>query len=78
MLLTDTAGLRHTGDRAEGIGVAYAASLIEAADILLWLGAPEDAPLHPRLVRVHPKAVFPDRSVAPTVRSPFLPVPGEA
>lgn len=70
ILLTDTAGLRQTADRVEAIGVARAESLVEAADIVVWLGEPEDAPSHPRLVQVHPKADLaeagpaPDRSIA--------------
>ena len=56
VLLTDTAGLRDAEDPVEAIGVNRAAGLIDGADILLWLGAPEDAPRHARLVQVHPKA----------------------
>lgn len=63
--LTDTAGLRETADRIEAIGVERAANLIEVADVLLWLGAPTDAPRHPRLITVHPKADLRGRSDAP-------------
>ena len=42
--LTDTAGLRDTGDPIEAIGVARARGAVEAADLLLWLGRSEDAP----------------------------------
>ena len=56
LLLTDTAGLRETADEVEAIGVARAGALVEAADILVWLGGPAEAPWHPRLIRVHPKA----------------------
>lgn len=56
ILLTDTAGLRTTDDRVEAIGVARSEALVEAADVLLWLGDPGAAPAHPRLIRVHPKA----------------------
>jgi tRNA modification GTPase len=56
ILLTDTAGLRETGDEVEAIGVARAESLVESADILIWLDAPGSAPNHPRLIQVHPKA----------------------
>ena len=56
VVLTDTAGLRSTEDRVEAIGVERAARLVENADVLVWLGAPDEAPDHPRLVRVYPKA----------------------
>ena len=51
-VLTDTAGLRDTDDRVEADRRRAArARLIDAADILLWLGEPSDAPDHPRLIR---------------------------
>jgi tRNA modification GTPase len=56
ILLTDTAGLRETGDRVEAIGVARAEALVDAADILLWLGDSGAAPRHRRLVMIHAKA----------------------
>jgi tRNA modification GTPase len=56
VLLTDTAGLRDTGDRVEAIGVARAEALVDAADILLWLGDPGSAPGHRRLIMVHARA----------------------
>jgi tRNA modification GTPase len=65
IVLTDTAGLRDSGDAVEAIGVARAQSMIEAADVLLWLGEPGDAPEHPRLVRVHAKSDLPGRGAAP-------------
>lgn len=44
-LLTDTAGLRDDAtDDVEVIGMDRAREAIDAADILLWLGAAEDAP----------------------------------
>lgn len=63
--LTDTAGLRETSDQVEAIGVERAAKLVEAADVLLWLGGPEGAPAHPRLVIVHAKSDLPDRGLVP-------------
>ena len=56
ILLTDTAGLRETDDRVEAIGVERAGRLVEAADVLVWLGEPDEAPDHPRRVLVHAKA----------------------
>jgi tRNA modification GTPase len=53
-LLTDTAGLRDTADAVEAIGVARAQAALDAADIVLWLGPPEDSP--PGAVRLHAKA----------------------
>jgi tRNA modification GTPase len=65
MLLTDTAGLREAQDQVEAIGVARAQTLVEAADILLWLGEPGRAPDHPCLIRVHAKADLAERKPAP-------------
>jgi tRNA modification GTPase len=65
MVLTDTAGLRHTADAVEAIGVARAAQLAEAADILVWLGLPDDAPEHPRPIRTYPKVDLSDRVTVP-------------
>jgi len=63
--LTDTAGLRQTADAVEAIGVGRAAKLVEAADVLLWLGASGDAPIHPRLIKVWTKADLAGRNIAP-------------
>src|SRR3954465_10618485 len=49
ILLTDTAGLRDAQDKVEAIGVARAAALVEAADVLVWLGGAGAAPTHSRL-----------------------------
>ncbi len=65
VLLTDTAGLRQTLDVVEEIGVARAEGMVEAADVLLWLGDPEAAPAHPRLIRVHAKADLAERANGP-------------
>jgi tRNA modification GTPase len=56
IVLTDTAGLRESDDRVEVVGVARAEALVEAADVLVWLGAVDEAPSHPRLLMVHPKS----------------------
>lgn len=65
ILLTDTAGLRETDDEVEAIGVGRSRSLIESADILLWLGGPDEMPKHRRPIRVHPKADLADREIVP-------------
>jgi len=64
--LTDTAGLRESGELVEQIGVDRARSLIDVADVILWLGEAADAPDHPRLILIHSKADLPERPVAPT------------
>ena len=57
IVLTDTAGLREASDEVEAIGVSRAAKLIESAEVIVWLGEPEDAPAAPvPLIRVHSKA----------------------
>lgn len=44
-LFTDTAGLRdEAGDAIEAIGIDRARTAMEAADIILWLGAPDALP----------------------------------
>ena len=61
VLLTDTAGLRETDDPVEAIGVSRTKTLSETADILVWLGDPQAAPDHPRLILVHSKCDLPER-----------------
>ncbi|MGN6155478.1 MAG: tRNA uridine-5-carboxymethylaminomethyl(34) synthesis GTPase MnmE [Sphingomicrobium sp.] len=63
--LTDTAGLRESNERVERIGIDRALKLVDLADVVLWLGDPDQAPDHPRLIRVHPRADLPDRRNAP-------------
>jgi tRNA modification GTPase len=63
--LTDTAGLRETEDKVEAIGVERAARLVEAADVVVWLGETSAAPEHSRLILVHAKADLSERSTAP-------------
>ena len=50
-LLTDTAGLRESGDPIEAIGVGRALDAVAAADIVLWLGAAEELPPTALLIR---------------------------
>ena len=77
ILLTDTAGLRETDDKVEAIGVARATALAGAADVLVWLGEPGQAPGHPRLIRVHPKADLPERRRRPAGSVAVSSVTGE-
>lgn len=63
--LTDTAGLRKTEDRVESIGVERTAKLIEAADVLVWLGEEAAAPDHRQIVMVHAKVDLPERGPPP-------------
>lgn len=65
VLLTDTAGLRDSSDAVEAIGVARAEALVGAADVLVWLGDPGEAPDHSRAILVHAKADLAERSRAP-------------
>ncbi|MEP7130687.1 MAG: tRNA uridine-5-carboxymethylaminomethyl(34) synthesis GTPase MnmE [Sphingomicrobium sp.] len=77
ILLTDTAGLRATDDPVEAIGVGRAAALAKAADVLVWLGEPGEAPEHPRLIPVHAKVDLPDRLKQPPGSLPLSSVTGE-
>jgi len=65
LLLTDTAGLREAEDSIEASGIERAGRLVELADVLLWLGDPDKAPRHQRLIRVHSKADLPEREIGP-------------
>ncbi|HET9810217.1 MAG TPA: tRNA uridine-5-carboxymethylaminomethyl(34) synthesis GTPase MnmE [Sphingomicrobium sp.] len=74
--LTDTAGLRNSGELVERIGVDRAHRLIGLADIILWLGEPAEAPSHRHLIRVHARADVQKRSVAPEGSIPVSSVTG--
>jgi tRNA modification GTPase len=63
--LTDTAGLRESDELVEQLGVERARSLIDIADILVWLGEASDAPEHAHLIRVHSRCDLPERGPAP-------------
>jgi tRNA modification GTPase len=75
--LTDTAGLRESGERVEQIGVDRARQLIELADVLVWLGEPNSSPAHPRLVRVHARSDLVERGAAPAGSLPASAKTGE-
>jgi tRNA modification GTPase len=72
-LLVDTAGLRESGDAVEAIGVERARASLEAADLVLWLGAPESCPDPTRSILVHAKSdlapLDPGADVAVSVRT---------
>ncbi len=57
MRFSDTAGLRaESADAIEMIGIDRAKAAVAAADILLWLGPPKEAPDHPRAILVAAQA----------------------
>lgn len=63
-LLVDTAGLRGAdADPIEAIGIARARESIDRAELVLWLGAPEDVP--EGALRVHAQADLPHREAVP-------------
>jgi len=55
LVLIDSAGLRDSADAIEAIGVDRASEAIVAADLVLWLGPPEQAPRRPHVLKVHTK-----------------------
>ena len=56
-VLTDTAGLHDApADKVEALGVALAASAIERADIILWLGDEHEQPSPERSILIAAKA----------------------
>jgi tRNA modification GTPase len=65
VLLTDTAGLRETADPLERIGVDRAQQIVEGADIVVWMGEPEDAPSARYLLLVHGRCDLADRQQTP-------------
>lgn len=75
--LTDTAGLREAGELVEQIGVNRSRSLIDLADVLIWLGAPENAPDHQRTIRAHARCDLPGRGIAPEGSVPVSSRTGE-
>lgn len=73
VVLIDTAGLRTTTDEVERIGVERAERAQADADLLLWLGDPNQTPSVRSLINVHARAderePAPATSVATSVRS---------
>jgi tRNA modification GTPase len=57
--------VREAGDRVEAIGVERATSLVDAADVLVWMGDPECAPRRSRTIWVHGKVDLAERKKAP-------------
>ncbi len=76
ILLTDTAGLRDSADPVEAIGVERTNRLANSADILVWLGTPDEAPRHERVILVHSKADLPERAAVPDNSLPVSAVTG--
>ena len=76
MRLTDTAGIRVTDDEVEAIGVGRARQLVEAADVLVWLGG-DGPPPHSRVVAVRSKADLPSAQQANGEALPVSSLTGE-
>jgi tRNA modification GTPase len=55
-VLVDTAGLRASEDEVEAIGVELARQTLDRADLILWLGAPDECPVRERSILVQSKA----------------------
>jgi tRNA modification GTPase len=64
LILVDTAGLRHSEDAVEQIGVGLAERQIGLADVVVWLGDRADAPAHAAVIAVHAQADRPERGDA--------------
>lgn len=73
-LLTDSAGLRHSDDKVEQIGVQRAEAAIAAADLVLWLGPPRDRPQRPNALAIHSQADL--RGTSPEADLSVSPVTG--
>lgn len=58
-LLVDTAGLRDSADEVESIGVERGRASLAVADLVLWLGEPDDVPDGERMILVQSKCDLP-------------------
>jgi tRNA modification GTPase len=76
-LLIDSAGLRVSGGHVEQIGMARARAAIDSADLILWLGLPEDCPDRARAILVRTKADLGGREPAEAVDVATSTVTGE-
>nr|WP_314441577.1 tRNA uridine-5-carboxymethylaminomethyl(34) synthesis GTPase MnmE [uncultured Sphingomonas sp.] len=56
LILVDTAGQHESGDEVERIGIVRARQAQADADLLLWLGTPEDAPVRDGVILIHSRA----------------------
>lgn len=56
LLIVDTAGLRHSEDAIERIGVDRARASLAAADLILWLGVPDECPDREKAIVVAAKS----------------------
>lgn len=57
MRFSDTAGIRgDAADEIEAIGIDRAKSALDTADIILWLGHPDEAPIHPHVIKIAAQA----------------------
>ena len=77
ILLTDTAGLRDTFEPVERLGVDRTRSLLDSANILLWMGEPQDAPAANCLIRVHGRFDLQDRQDVPGGSLPVSSISGQ-
>lgn len=75
--LTDTAGMRETDEPVERIGVGRAKTLVALAEVLLWLGDPDEAPEHQRRINVHARSDLAGRSFVPSGSIPVSSVTGD-
>ena len=65
LLLIDSAGVRDSDDEIERIGIDRARAAMAAADLILWLGAPESCPDRDRSILVHAQCDRHDRMPVP-------------
>ena len=68
LIMVDTAGIRESDDPIESEGIARAIRQIEAADLLLWLGSPDEVPIHRKILLIHSKADLGQSSAEAAIR----------